>query len=65
MIVKSRPATLREIVPGAPYRCPNCRRRIGRRFTVFYFGNPERPETVKQAAWRCSRCWTTHEDGIR
>jgi ribosomal protein L37AE/L43A len=60
MIVRSRPARLGEIIRDAPRRCPTCRRRIGRRFTVLYFGDPTRPETVQVAGWQCGRCGAGH-----
>jgi DNA-directed RNA polymerase subunit RPC12/RpoP len=65
MIIKSRAATLHDVVPGTPRRCPACRHRIGRRWVAIYNGHPEAPETVSLAGWRCSNCGAFHQGGPR
>ena len=62
--IKSRAATLAEVVPGAPTRCPACHRRVGTHFQAIYSGDPEVPETVRLAGWRCARCGTMLAAGL-
>jgi hypothetical protein len=54
--IRSRPATLSEVgVPDAPRRCPNCRHKIGGRFSAVYTGTPAAKTLV---GWMCLNCRT-------
>jgi len=62
--IKSRAAQLAEVVPDAPTRCPACHRHVGTHFQAIYSGDPEVPETVRLAGWRCARCGAMFAAGL-
>jgi hypothetical protein len=55
-VIKSRPATLAEVIPGAPARCSYCDRIVGTNFTAFHL-SLEDPRVV---GWHCNSCGGYH-----